>query len=197
VKSLSGLRVGHFRNGTSELAFAMDKQYDLNIEWVPFLSHTNLYVSGAIDATLAMSYNELFQLKLAGQRIKPNQILRLGDMGYDVPEDGLYVTANYYRRHKAEIDKFAKATQKGWEWVAAHPDEALDIVMLYIQQNGIASNRISQEWMLKECIKLIADKKTGKRNYRLEPKSLELANRILCDNNIISKPITYKQITQP
>ena len=197
VKSLNGQRIGHFRNGSSELAFAMACQYGLRVEWVPFLSNTNLFVSGAIDATLAMSYNEQFQLKMAGQRIKPEQILRLCDIGYDVPEDGIYVNADYYSKRKADIDKFVAATKKGWEWAAAHPEDALDIVMLYLQQNGVASNRIIQQWMLNECIRLLGEKDTKRRSYRLSEKSVELANKILSESGIIRNPITYKHITQP
>ena len=197
VKSLNGMRIGHFRNGSSELLFAMARQYALQVECVPFLSNTNLFVSGAIDATLAMSYNELHQLKLAGQRISSQQILRMEDIGYDVPEDGLYVNADYYRSHKAEVDRFAEATRKGWEWAAAHPDDALEIVMVYIKQNGVASNRIVQRCMLKECIQLLSEKKTGRRSYQLSQEGVERANRILTANGIIRTPVTYQQITKP
>ena len=143
-----------------------------------------------------MSYNEFFQLKLAGQRIKDDQVLYMRDIGYNVPEDGVYVTLDFYQKHHAEVVKFAEATRKGWEWAVENPEEALDIVMLTMRQNGIAGNMISQEWMLKEILKQLADKDTGKRTYRLEPASLELANRILLESGLIEKEITYKQITQ-
>jgi NitT/TauT family transport system substrate-binding protein len=175
---------------------AMDKKYKLGIQWVPFLSHINLFISKAIDATLAMSYNEFFQLKLAGQRIKDDQVLHMRDIGYNVPEDGVYVTLDFYRKHKDEVQKFAEATRKGWEWAVANPEEALDIVMVTMRQNGIAGNMISQEWMMKEILKQLADKDTGKRTYKLEPASLKLANRIMLESGLIKKEITYKQITQ-
>jgi NitT/TauT family transport system substrate-binding protein len=55
---------------------------------------------------------------------------------------------------------------------------------------------ISQEWMMKEILKQLADKDTGKRTYKLEPASLKLANRIMLESGLIKKEITYKQITQ-
>lgn len=195
-ESLRGKKVGHWRSGFSELPIAMDKKYNLGIKWIPFLSHINLFISKAIDATLAMSYNEFFQLKMAGQRIKNNQLLYMRDIGYNVPEDGLYVTADFYLKNKDVVMKFAEATRKGWEWAMDHPEEALDIVMLTIKQNGNSSNIISQEWMMKEILKQIADKDTGKRSYKLESHSLDLANRILLESGLIKKGITYKQITQ-
>jgi len=197
IKSLNGKRIGHFRAGVSLLPIAIGRKAHLDIDWVPFMSHANLYISGAIDATLAMSYNEYFQLKTAGQRLKKEQLLYMRDIGYNVPEDGIYVTKEFYRKHQAEVLKFAEATRKGWEWVADHPKETLDIVMLYMRQSNVPSNTSAQRWMLEECIKLLADPKTGKRTYRLDPQMLDLANRILCEGSVIKKPITYQQITQP
>ena len=195
-ESLRGKKVGHWKSGFSELPFAMDKKYGLGIQWVPFVSNINLYISGAIDAALAMSYNEFFQLKMAGQRIKKEQLLYMRDIGYNVPEDGVYVTADFYRKHKDLAIKFAEATRKGWEWAVAHPEEALDIVMITMRQTGTAGNMIAQDWMIKEILRQLADKDTGKRSYRLEPKSVELANSILLESGTIKKEITYHQITQ-
>lgn len=196
LESLRGKKVGHWRSGFSELPFAMDKKYGLGIQWIPFISNINLFISGAIDGALAMSYNEFFQLKMAGQRIRKEQLLYMRDIGYNVPEDGLYVSLDYYRRHKEEVQKFAEATRKGWEWAVEHPEEALDIVMVTMRQNGIGGNMMAQEWMLKEILNQLADKDTGKRSYKLEPKAVDLANRILLESGIISKEITYKQIAQ-
>jgi NitT/TauT family transport system substrate-binding protein len=195
-ESLRGKKVGHWKSGFSELPMAMDKKFGLGIQWVPFISNVNLYISGAIDAALAMSYNEFFQLKTAGQRIKKEQLLYMRDIGYNVPEDGVYVTADFYSKHKDLVTKFAEATRKGWEWAVEHPDEALDIVMVTMRQSGIPGNMIAQEWMLKQILNQLADKDTGKRSYKLEPKAVELANRILLESGVIKKEITYHQITQ-
>jgi NitT/TauT family transport system substrate-binding protein len=197
LNSLNGKRVGHFRTGASMVPIAIGRKAKLNIDWVPFISHANLYLSGAIDATLAMSYNEYFQLKTAGQRLKKEQMLYLRDIGYNVPEDGLYVTKDFFKKHREEVLKFAEATRRGWEWAAQHPKETLDLVMLYMRQNNVPSNVYAQRWMLEECLKLLTDPKTGKRTYRLDPQAFELTSRILYEGSIIKKPITYQQIMQP
>ena len=176
---------------------AIGRKAKLNIDWVPLISHANLYLSGAIDATLAMSYNEYFQLKTAGQRLKKEQMLYLRDIGYNVPEDGLYVTKDFFKKHREEVLKFAEATRRGWEWAAQHPEETLDLVMLYMRQNNVPSHVYAQRWMLEECLRLLTDPKTGKRTYRLDPQAFELTSRILYEGSVIKKPITYQQITQP
>ena len=121
IKDLKGKRVGCWKAGFVELPNIMNRHEHLNIEWVPFVSHVNLYISKAIDATTAQSYNEFFQLKMAGQRFQDSQLIYLKDIGYNIPEDGVYVTRDYYKAHKTEVDKFVKASKQGWEWAAKHP----------------------------------------------------------------------------
>lgn len=197
IESLRGMKIGHWKSGFSELAFSMNNRYDLGIQWVPFISHINLYISNAIDATMAMSYNEYFQLKIAGQKIQKDQTLYFRDIGYNVPEDGVYTTASFYKSHKQEVEKFAEATRKGWEWAYNNPEETLDIVMMYCQANNVATNRVVQEWMLQECLKVLSNKNSGKRTYTLDPKGLDLANQLMTEGGVIKKNIPYQQITQP
>ena len=71
------------------------------------------------------------------------------------------------------------------------------MVMVTMRQNGVGGNLIAQEWMQKEILSQLADKDTGKRSYKLEPKAVDLANSILLESGIIKKKITYKQIAQP
>ncbi len=194
LHSLRGKKIGHWKAGYSELPMAIDKHYKLDIEWIPFLSHINLYISGAIDASLVMIYNEYIQLEMAGQRIKDNQRLYLRNIGYNIPEDGLYVTEDYYHKNKELVEKFAKATQRGWEWAIANPEEALDIVMQTLREEGNASNVVMQQRMMNECFELMKDSK-GQRTYTLDPRALTVANRLLVETGFIKKNISYKQIT--
>jgi len=197
IESLRGKKIGYWRIGFTEIPFAMDNIHHLNIQWIPFISHNNLYISGAVDAIMAMSYNEYFQLKMSGQRMKDSQLFYFRDHGYNVPGDGLYVMASYYKNHKQEVEKFAQASRKGWEWAMEHPEEAIDIIMQYTKKNGIATNKISQEWMLEEYTRMFTDPHTGKRTYQLSPQNLEMVNKLLKKGNIIKKSVTYEQLTKP
>jgi NitT/TauT family transport system substrate-binding protein len=193
---MKGKKVAVFNSDPNYLLSILSKQQGMDYQLIPFTSGINVFLSGAVDATMVVSYNEYFQLKTAGQRLKKEQMLYLRDIGYNVPEDGLYVTKDFLKKHREEVLKFAEATRKGWEWAVAHPEEALDIVMITMRQTGTAGNMIAQDWMIKEILRQLADKDTGKRSYRLEPKSVELANRILLESGFLKKEITYHQITQ-
>jgi NitT/TauT family transport system substrate-binding protein len=195
--SLKGMRMGRWKVGYVELGLLIDKIYDLNIEWIPYIQNVNLFISGAIDATMAMTYNEYYQLLMAGQNIEKNQILYFRDIGYNIPEDGLYVSADYYRKHPKEAKLFAEASKKGWEWVAQHPEEALDIVMEVTKVNHVKTNRAAQRWMLNEILNVMKDPKSGQRTYQLNKASMQHANNVLLQNKSIKEAITYQKITQP
>lgn len=197
VEGLRGKRVGRWKAGYFELGVLINNQYNLQLEWVPFVQNTNLYITGAIDATMAMVYNEYYQLLMAGQHIDKNQTLYFRDLGCNVPEDGLYTTAEYYRTHEKEVKAFAEASRKGWEWAAYHPEETIDIVMKVVQANNVKTNRAAQRWMLREILQVMKDEKSEQRTYRLKESSLQHANQILLKNHAIQKAITYKQITKP
>lgn len=195
IRDLQGKRVATWHVGFNELAFAMARQYKVTFEWVPFIQHVNLYVSKAVDATMVQSYNEFFQLQLAGQRFQKSQLIYLSDVGFNIPEDGIYVTADYYRTHAQQVRKFAEASRRGWEWAAHHPEETLDIVMKVARRNGVSTNRPAQRWMLSQILQLTVDRKTGKRTYRLEPQAVSLANRLMRSNGYLKNEVTYQQLT--
>ena len=130
-----GARVGIWSVGFGQLAICMSIKDHLNYEWVRFAQNVNLFVAGALDATLAMSYNEYYQLVQAGVKMTGKNVYRFCDHGYNVQEDGVYMTRDYYVKHKEQARRFAQASKKGWEWAATHPDETLDIVMQYVDKN--------------------------------------------------------------
>jgi len=191
-----GERVGIWSAGFGQLAVCMSIQEKLNYEWVRFASNVNLFVAGAIDATLAMSYNEYYQLVQTGIPLTEENVYRFCDHGYNVQEDGVYMHRDYYEQHKSQAQKFAQASRKGWEWAADHPDETLEIVMDYVQKNHVATNRIHQKLMLKEVLRLQVDRESGKREFKLRPDMVKLASRLMVENRMLAHEITYEQLTE-
>ncbi len=189
-----GARVGIWSVGFGQLAICMSIKDHLDYEWVRFAQNVNLFVAGALDATLAMSYNEYYQLVQAGIKMTDKNVYRFCDHGYNVQEDGVYMTRDYYVRHKDQARRFAQASRKGWEWAAAHPDEALDIVMQYVDKNRIATNRVMQRLMLKEVLRLQVDRESKKREFRLRPDMVQLASRLMVENLMLSREVTYKEL---
>ncbi len=189
-----GARVGIWSVGFGQLAICMSIKDHLDYQWVRFAQNVNLFVAGALDATLAMSYNEYYQLVQAGVQMTDKNVYRFCDHGYNVQEDGVYMTREYYATHKDQARRFAQASRKGWEWAAEHPDETLDIVMQYVEKNHIATNRVMQRLMLKEILRLQVDRDSKKREFRLRPDMVQLANHLMVEHQMLSREVTYKEL---
>jgi len=189
-----GTRVGIWSVGFGQLAICMSIKDHLDYEWVRFAQNVNLFVAGALDATLAMSYNEYYQLVQAGIKMSDKNVYRFCDHGYNVQEDGVYMTRDFYVKHKEHARRFAQASRKGWEWAAAHPDETLDIVMQYVDRNRIATNRVMQRLMLKEVLRLQVDRESKKREFRLRPDMVRQASRLMAENQMLSREVTYEEL---
>ena len=189
-----GERVGIWSVGFGQLAICMSVKDKLNYQWVRFAQNVNLFVSGALDATLAMSYNEYYQLVQAGIQMTDKNVYRFCDHGYNVQEDGVYMSREYYESHKEQAHRFAEASKRGWEWAAQHPEETLDIVMQYVKQDRIATNRIMQRLMLKEVLRLQVDRESKKREFRLRPDMVRQASSLMVENNMIKREISYDEL---
>lgn len=189
-----GAKVGIWSVGFGQLAMCMNTREHLNYQWVRFAQNTNLFVAGALDATLAMSYNEYYQLVQAGVRMTDKNVYRFCDHGYNVQEDGVYMSRDYYATHKEQAKRFARASRKGWEWAVAHPEEALDIVMEYVDRNHIATNRTLQRLMLKEVLRLQVDRESKKREFRLRQDMVRLASRLMAENQMLSREVSYEEL---
>ena len=189
-----GMKVGIWSTGFGQLAICMSIKEHLNYEWVRFASNVNLFVSGAIDATLVMSYNEYYQLAQAGVKLTERNVYRFSDHDYNVQEDGLYMTRAYYDEHRDEARRFAQASKKGWEWAVAHPDETLDIVMDYVRREHIGTNRVLQKLMLAEVLNLLVDRESKKREYRLRPDMVKKASNLMKKFKMIDKEVTYEEL---
>ncbi len=189
-----GAKVGIWAGGFTQLLESVVKEANLRFEWIQAATMVNLYIAGALDAIVAMTYNEYYQVKQAGFNLPENCIYRLADHGYNIQEDGLYVTREYYEKHKELADKFARASRRGWDYAEAHPDQALDIVMRYVDRNHIATNRILQSLMLKEILNLQYDPDSGEKEYRIRPDMLQLTNDIMLKAGLIPRPVTLEEL---
>ena len=198
IEELDGAKVGKWTTGYSEFAMMAADEKGISVEWVSLLNNINAFIAGAVDATLLYTFNEAIQLYLATGKDWSANTLRLSDIGYDYPDDGIYVTAEFYEKNREVADKFAHASRLGWEWAAKHPEEAVDICMKYIKSENITSNRIHQRMMLDEMIELQKDKKTGKATFSKISREVfdDLVEKAVNAGILIDKP-DYDKMIRP
>ena len=187
-----GATASCFRAGFSQLALCMAQEKKLKYNWIEAANMLNLYVAGAIDVALCMSYNEYYQLLQTGLIDSTEDVVcRLSDEGYNIQEDGVYMTREAFRKDTERALKFASASRRGWEYAAEHPGEALEIVMRYVRKHHIATNPILQRLMLEEVLRLM-ENGDGVRSYTLEPEMVNRCSQLLLEAGIIREPHTIE-----
>ena len=148
-ESLRNQKIAVWNHLSQKLLDRLAEHYALKqVEWIRFNSGVNVFLSGAADPCLVGSYNEYLQLSEYGMNVDSIYSIRLADYGYNLPEDGLYVTEEFYNQYPEVVRKLVKASMRGWAWANEHREEALDMVMEEVKKGNIGTNRYHQRKML-------------------------------------------------
>lgn len=197
-EDLDGLKVSTWSRGYSDICEMLEKAEGIKIRWIKAFNPVNLLIFDAVDAVLAYSYSEMLQLWQSMGRIPEENILHFSDVRLlNMPEDGLYVTESYYARNRETIEKFIRATVRGWEYARKNIDEAVDISFKYIRESHIVTNRQKQKAMLEEYLKLQVNPKTGRADFPgISPEDLDRIQDLMINSGVISKRIEHKDFTR-
>ena len=192
--SLKKARVAAFRAGFGLMALAYAALHQVEFELVMTASMVNLFTAGAVDATLAMSFDEYYKLLQTGLVSPERGIYRFEEGEYNIQEDGVYVTRAFYESNREACEGFARASRRGWEWASEHREEALDLVMRYVKEYRIATNRTLQKLMLDEVLRLQVGRDSGVREFRLRRDMVEKANDAMLRAGVLIGPVTYEEL---
>ena len=108
------------------------------------------------DCISTMTYNEYGQVLDAGVNADELITFKYEDQGVATLEDGIYVLEDNLN-DEVFVDKmvrFVRASMKGWEYAAAHPEEA-GAIIIENDETGAQSEE-AQVRMMKEIAKLTA-----------------------------------------
>lgn len=191
---MKGKKVGVFNSDPSYLLVIMNQDEKMNFNMIPFNSGINVFLSGAVDATMVVSYNEYIELQQAGFNMPEEYVYRFSEHDYNIQEQGVYVKREYYDTHQKEISKFAMASQRGWQWAIHHPEETLDIVMKYVNDAKVPTNRVKQKLMLEECLRLQIDRDSKVREYRVRKDMVVKASKRMKKSGLIRREVSYKEL---
>jgi NitT/TauT family transport system substrate-binding protein len=136
-----------------------------------------------------MTYNEYWQVIEAGMPASELTVFKYQDQGVATLEDGLYTLEKTLADPKAveKLARFLKASEKGWDYAAAHPAEAVDIVLA--NDTTGAQTKEHQTTMMQEIAKLLEGSKKG-TGY-LDPAAFESTVDILLSTK--SAPVITKK----
>ena len=196
-QALDSTRIGRWKVGFGEVCDVFCYRNDLHVQWIPYIQGINLFVSGAVDALLCYSYSEYLQLVLATGGIPEENRICFRDYGLDFPEDGVYVTERFYEKNRAAVDKFVRASRRGWDYAREHREEALDISMRFIRENNVTTNRTLQKMMLDEVLDLQVNQATGIADFAPVKRSVfESLNALLRETGHMKTDLKYEEMVR-
>ncbi|MFI3239091.1 MAG: ABC transporter substrate-binding protein [Bacteroidales bacterium] len=188
LKNLEGKRIGKWKVGLSALAVTTLNNEGVSVDWIDHMSGEEVFLSGAVDATLAMSYNELLSCLETGHKLDKSEIIYLNELGHNIPEDGLYCLDTM---DKDTSKRFVEASKRGWQWAYENRDETIDIVMDMLRNDKLPINRVHQKAMLDEILRLQKNAR-GERTMVLTPEDFERAIEILSQDQNKPQRLDFK-----
>jgi len=154
------------------------RRHGLMVDAVPQGFTIDLLLRDAVSAASAMRYNELHAILNAGYDLDELTVFDLAREGLDFPEDGIYALRETVERDPKTCQAFVEASIRGWLWAFENEKEALDIVMSHVNAANLPTNRVHQQWMLRE-IKQAMLGEDAARPGRLDRKAYETVGRAL------------------
>ncbi len=196
TEDLNNKNIAIWKSGFDEVPKAFVKSNKLKVNWVPVLSGINLFLNDGVDAQVITSYNEYNQLLLSGVDKEKLTTFYFNEMGFNIPEDGLYCLKTTLDQRKEAIEKFIRASLKGWEYARANRDETIQEVLQLMKEAHQPTNKAHQTNMLEQVL-LLMESKDKTRMGLLNPETFDRANQLLIDDNNIKEPIPYNEFYNP
>ncbi len=188
VADFKGKKVTTWFTGANHVLSAMLSKVGINPSDVtiqPQQVSVTPFVDKQIDVVTATRYNELYVIN---QRVGADN-LRLfvpEDSGVSFPRDTLIVSEQTAKEKPELVEKFLRASVKGWKDAFANEKEAIDIIM----KIAPTLDRAQQEFMLTEVKKLmVAGKAAEDGMFTIDTKAVGSANDLLAQYKVISKPV--------
>ncbi len=108
----------------------------------------------------------------------------------NLPEDGIYVKADFYEKNREACGKFIKASLAGWKYAFEHKDEAVKLMTKLANQTDFKTTEKKQRVMLDEVEKMMEP-----GNTVLKEKDFDTAMDILKSARIIKRKIDFDVFT--
>ena len=145
-----------FMSWMSKLGIATDGASETGVEVLKPGVNVDPLLQRQADCISTMTYNEYWQVIDAG--VAPEELVtfKYEDQGVATLEDGLYVMEENLsdEAFTNKMERFVRASMKGWKWAEENPADAAMIVLEYDETGAQTENH--QVRMMGEIAKLTA-----------------------------------------
>lgn len=129
---------------------AMNLEHNLDMEILDLGADISRIQSGEIDVMAVMSYNELTTLLDQGFSREDLVLIRLSEVGYNFPEDGLYTSKDLFLNDPEACRQFNRATIRGWKAAINDKEMALECSWTHHARSAFPTSKSHQRKMLEE-----------------------------------------------
>ena len=129
----------------------MDPDKDLNVIKQGFTMDP--FLSGQMDAASAMTYNEYQIVLESGVSADDLNVIRYNDEGVGMLEDNLFTSEDMVNNKPDVVQRFVRASLKGWRAAVDNQPAAVDTVMKYVEPGSTTADH--QTRMMSEVAKLL------------------------------------------
>ncbi len=147
-----------FMSWMSQLGISTDGQSENGVEVLKQGLTIDPFLQRQADCISTMTYNEYGQVIDAG--VDPDELMTFNyqDQGVATLEDGLYVLEDNLAdmQFVDKMERFVRASMKGWQYAQNHPDEAVEIMLRNVGAQTDTQTQQHQKRMMGAITKLIA-----------------------------------------
>jgi NitT/TauT family transport system substrate-binding protein len=157
AQDLKGRNVGVWYGGNEfEFLALMDKLHedpdkDLNVIKQGFTMDP--FLAGQMEAASAMTYNEYQIVLESGVNAEDLNVIRYNDEGVGMLEDNLFATEDMVNNKPDLVQRFVRASMKGWRSAIDDQPGAVATVMKYVEPGSTTADH--QTRMMSEVAKLV------------------------------------------
>jgi NitT/TauT family transport system substrate-binding protein len=178
-----------FEQEAALVKYGMDPKKDVKLVKQDFTMEP--FLKGDIDASSAMTYNELAQVLEAKNpktgklyTLKDLNVFKYADLGTGMLQDSIFVKGDWIKdkANQSTAVKFLKASFKGWIYCRDHWKECVNIVL----DQGTALPQGHQTWQMNEINALIWPNKLG--IGIMDPVEYKRTANIAYNFKVIKKP---------
>ncbi|MHC1738379.1 MAG: ABC transporter substrate-binding protein [Ignavibacteriaceae bacterium] len=170
---------------------AFFKKYKLNVKIIPQANSINLFLVNGVQVTSAMWYNEYHTIINSGYNEDELVTFFFSEHGLNFPEEGIYVTEEFYNKNTKLCHDFVRATVEGWYYAFNNVPEAIQVVQRHMRKVKVPNNLAHQKWMLNRFKDLMLDKK-GKINTTLMESEFDFVAGMLIENGLIKTKPSFR-----
>ncbi|GIV97472.1 MAG: hypothetical protein KatS3mg057_2129 [Herpetosiphonaceae bacterium] len=184
-EDLTGRNIMMSRKGTAIISLkALLKQAGIAESMVNIVEPTDFtstpLIEGKVDVQAGFINNQPIGLEQAGHKI--NMIL-FSDYGIEIYANVIFTTEEMIAKHPDAVERFLRATLRGYQDVVDHPEEAAKLTVAWNPERNLEYETES----LMRGLPLI--KPAGSKPGMMNPDHWALVHSFLVDQGILSEPL--------